>query len=156
MFENPVHRSATNLMAALGRSSPLSLKNKDDAAPRQVLKTLASAKAEGLDIAALADGVVERRFMCKIATKSIVTYALHLRMISWSCELIGHDPLGCMVAQIRRVVAVCSCASTQWGWLSAWAMLHQLAGYGWAGDDDIILRGLRLGMVKFQMPCFPR
>ena len=156
MFENPVHRSTTSLMAALGQKAPPSIKSKDGAPPRQVLKHLASAKAEGLDIASLADGVVERRFMCKIAATSTATYASHLRMIGWACELFGHEPLGCTVAQIRRVAAVCSCASTQRGWLSAWAMAHQLAGQDWAGDADIILRGLRLGTLKCQVPRLPR
>ena len=35
-------------------------------------------------------------------------------------------------------------------------MARKLAGYQWAGDDDIILRGLRLGTLKCQMPRFPR
>ena len=156
MFEDPVHRSATGILAALGLKPAPTLKSKDGAPPRQVLKALAAARAHGVDISSLADGVVERRFMCKIAASSTDTYASHLRMIGWACELFGHDPLGCSVQQIRRVAAVCASASTQRGWLSAWAMSHQIAGRPWAGDDDIILRGLRLGTLKCQVPRFPR
>ena len=73
-------------------------------------------------------------------------------MISWACELFGEKPLGCQSAHIRRVATICSCASTQRGWLSAWAFAHQIAGVGWLGDDDPILAGIRAGTFKHQVP----
>ena len=133
MFEDPRHRSVTDIMAAFGLKAIPSLKSKDGAPPRQVLKALAAARANGVNISSLADGVVERPFMCKIAATSTDTYASHLRMIGWACDLFGHEPLGCTVQQVRRVAAVCVCASTQRGWLSAWAMAHQISGRTWVG-----------------------
>jgi len=156
LFERTARIKAADLLTALGKDRGCTARSKDGAPPSAVLRALAEAKAQGLNITELADGVVERRFMSKIVESSSQTYASHLKMIAWASELFGACPLGCTVEHIRRVAAVCTCASTQRGWLSAWAMAHQVAAVPWQGDSDVILRGIRLGTSKCRIPRFPR
>lgn len=155
-FERSCHRSGSDFLTALGLPRSCSARSKDGAAPRRVIQALTAAREPGVDIVKLADGVVERRFIYRISESSTTTYASHLGMISLACEVFGCAPLGCSVIDVRRVAAICVCASTQRGWLSAWAMAHQVAGVPWQGDRDIILRGLRIGTLKSRVPRFPR
>ena len=120
------------------------------------MTAMAEARAAGVNLQSAADSVVQERFLCKTVPSTLRTYASHLRMIAWASELLGEPPLGCSVQHVRRVAAVCACASTQRGWLSAWALAHQVAGVPWQGDQDVILRGIRLGTAKCRAPRLPR
>ena len=145
-------RQNVDMMTALSRDRRCSFRHPDGAPPREVLQAMAEARAQGADLLRLADTVVESRFLCKTVPSTLVTYASHLRMVAWASELLGEPPLGCSVQHIRRVAAVCACASTQHGWLSAWALAHQVAGVPWQGDQDVILKGIRLGTSKCRTP----
>ena len=148
--------ACVDFLTALGLDRGCTHRNKDGAPPRLVLKAMEDARSNGVDLRRMADGVVERRFMRRVVPTSMATYASHLRMIGWASDVFGDAPLGCSVIHIRRVAAVCTCASTQRGWLSAWAMAHQVAGYEWQGDRDVILRGIRIGTAKCRIPRYPR
>lgn len=153
IFEATASRPAPKMFSELG----LRVQGPQAAIPpRTVLQAMADAKSRGVDIGPLLDGAVESRFMSKIVPSSAMTYASHLRMIAWASELLEVVPLGCSVAHIRRVIAVCFNSSTQRGWLSAWAMAHQLAGMPWQGDGDVILKGIRTGTYKSRAPRMPR
>ena len=54
------------------------------------------------------------------------------------------------------MASLCSCASTQRGWLSAWHLAHMASGRPWQGDGDPILAGVRKGTYKLQTPRHPR
>jgi hypothetical protein len=155
-FERSTHTGAVDVLTALGRDRQCSTSHKDGAPPRAVLEALTQAKNAGMNVQALTDGIVERGSMRKITCSSAQTYASHLRMVAWASEVFGEPPLGCSVAHIRRVAAVCNCAATQRGWLSAWAMAHEAAQLPWPGDGDVLLRGLRRGTVKCRIPRHPR
>ena len=145
-----------DIMVALSRDRGCTPRHPDGAPPRQVLRALEEARASGVDVVGLADTVVQDRFLCKTVPSTLRTYASHLRMVAWACELFGAPPLGCAVQHIRRVAAVCVCASTQRGWLSAWALAHQVAGVPWQEDLYTILRRICLDTAKCSAPRLPR
>ena len=153
---NPNHHAQADFLVALGLPRGGDSRSLDGAPPRAVLKAMQQAKASGKNIGALADAVAQRRFLCKVVRSTCLTYASHLRMIAWASELFEELPLGCSSQHIRRVATVCASASTLRGWLSAWLLAHQIAGFIWQGDQDPILQGIRKGTFKHQVPRLPR
>ena len=76
------------------------------------------------------------------------TYSYHIAQVRRLCGLLNAHSLPASLATIRQVSSAVNNASTFRGWLSAWRQLHLLARLPWAGDGDMFLRAVRLGLAK--------
>ena len=72
-FERSSSAGVVDLMSALGADRQCTSRNKDGAPPGVVLGALAEAKVAGVNVRALADGIIERRFMRKVTCSSAQT-----------------------------------------------------------------------------------
>ena len=120
--------------------------------PRDSLRALALAKHEGRSVAAILDGVIDRRAGCAIAESTGHTYDSHLNQVRWACELLEAPVCPASLDTIRRVSAVVNNPSTMRGWLGGWRQLHIMGRCRWEGDADPHLLAARTGLAKQRGP----
>ena len=84
------------------------------------------------------------------------SYASHLRMTAWGCRVFHIDPCRPDTLGIRRIAACVNNYNTLAGRLSAWKAALEALGQPWPGDGDPVLRGIRRGTRRLQLPRMPK
>jgi len=104
-------------------------------------------------VQATAYSVITGRTLQAVRATSANTYARHWRGICRFAEVFGFDPCSPSVQDIRRVAACLNNASTQRGWLAAWALVLLLLGVSWPAKHDPVLQAIRAGTMRSQAGC---
>ena len=130
--------------------------SKQGPTPRSNIRMLQDHKLGGGDPSIVLDAVFTARTVGALADATHQTYASHLRMISWACDVLGVSPLPASLLSIQRITAIVNDASTLRGWLAAWKSAHELVGQQWLGDADPRLRMARVGLARLTPPSRPR
>ena len=145
-----------DVLSAFGMPRGAAGRSRDGAPPSTVFRVLEAQRASGRNISAVADRVAAVRWNARLAPSSLLSYASHLRMVEWGCRVFGIDPSCPDIIGIRRIAACVNNHSTLSCWLTAWKSALEALGHPWPGDDDPILRGIRRGTRRLQVPRMPR
>ena len=144
------------VLSAFGFSRGASGRSSDGAPPTVIFRTLEQLISHGRQLAAVVDRVAATRWNARMESSSLRSYVSHLRMIAWGCKVFGIDPCRPDILGIRRIAACVNKYSTLAGWLSAWKAALGALGQPWPGDVDPVLRGIRRGTRRLQVPRMPR
>ena len=145
-----------DVLSALGFPRGASGRSRDGAPPSVIFRALEMQHQEGRCVVTAVDRVAAVRWNARLAQSSLVSYASHLRMVAWGCRVFGIDPCQPDVVGIRRIAACVNNYSTLACWLSAWKCALEALGRPWPGDEDPVLRGIRRGTRRLQVPRMPR
>ena len=120
-----------------------------------IFRSLNQLRCNDRQLARVVDRVAAVR-CARMESSSLRSYASHLRMIAWECRVFGIDPCRPDMLGIRRIAACVNNYYTLAGWLSAWKAALEALGQPWKGDNDPVLRGIRRGTRRSQLPRMPR
>ena len=133
---------------ALGSNPPVSARHRAGLPSTAVLSLLRDFKRPGGNVMDVADVTLQGRMAASMEDTTGVKYYSHINMLQWACSVFECPICPASVQNIRRVALVCNNPSTLRGWLAAWRRLHIQRGFTWEGDNDAVLKAVRVGTLK--------
>ena len=138
-----VHEALNVTSTSVGRAGP---------PPTASLFAIRTAQESGIDVAAVLDGIADRRASQNLRPGTARTYHSHLNQIRSACRLLGEDFLPAELYVIKRITSLVNNPVTLRGWLAAWRHIHVMANRAWLGDNDVFLHAIRTGLLKHVGP----
>ena len=155
-FANAGAGGPGDALSAFGLPRGASGRSRDGAPPTVIFRSLEQLRSNGRQLATVVDRVAAVRWNARMGSSSLRSCASHLRMIAWGCKVFGIDPCRPDILGIRRIAACVNNYNTLIGWLSAWKAALEALGQPWPRDVDPVLRGIRRGTRRLQVPRMPR